>query len=668
MFSDEPSHNPSHTTPTTDNYLARRWPLTFLHAAESWTRMLTLPLCTHFFQLSRGLRARLSYATYKATHNLAHATLRDLEEQAEKQHAVVHASAGKPSSNYYNNPATQGNSAMTSTAPVRSVQKRGSMPPPPVSASAGKSLYSSILAPPPAKRARTIHNPQDPPIVAPPKPQTSTPARKSGKQARSNPSTSGKHKSTRKDDKGKGKDLDKRSTGHRLTPRSSFESVNDDVDMKAAATLTSLLLSRPALSASSPRSSMSAGSDAGSLHSYSQYAQSSTRTTTGGLQGQSFAAPYARSSTPPPLSKRTQSLSQASDVRFHSHSRSVPNAKVTPKTQSQPIISANSRAYAHSNSPRNPPTDSEAADLMLFLATSPSPARPTTTKDRDAKDAAAFRSLSGNPALQGRVLFSGPASASGSGDGQAYPHAHQSRGKPLQRDGSGFSSTLSIATDASGETVYAPGSTHQRPLSGPISVAPSSSAGLSTKHASFPTGPSQQSSLNVPQMPTVTPPTPTDQVPQNAQLPIAQPNSPSRPASRESARAAMSGTSSSQTMTQSSTRLSPHPVSAASSFSSSSSSTPATQYPGSAAPSSASIPTAPPTPSSHVPFNLHDFLNVSPSPAAATTSKTGNSNSLRADVGRRLFEEHHGAIGHNHGHGQGGSGAGLGAGIDLVNT
>ena len=557
-------------------------------------------------------------------------------------------------------------------------------PPPLVSASAGKSLYTSILAPPPAKRARTIHNPEDPPIVAPPKPKTATTARKGGKQASATAATSSKRKS-RKDDKGKGKETSGRSSGHRLTPRSSFgEDTNNDVDMKAAATLTSLLLSRPALSASSPRSSLSAGSDAGSLHS-SHFAQSSARTTTASAAGmpsheQAYHAPYARSSTPPPLSKRTQSLTQPSDVRYHSHSRSVPNARVTPKTQSQPIIGSSRARETHS--PHNPPTDSEAADLMLFLATSPSPVRPTTVKEREAKDAAAYRTLSGNPALQGRVLFPGSGSSAGGAEGQSHLYAHHSRGKPLQRDGSGFSSTLSIATDASGETVYAGGST-QRSIGISIGAAPSLGAGSPLKHGGgSSTGGvagahSQHNNLDVPQMPTITPPTPTDQAPQGAVLPLAPSQSPTRPSSRisnpDGARVGASGASS-QLVTHS------HPTSNASS--SSSSPTPVPQYaayPVSASGSMSSIPTAPPTPS-NVPFNLHDFLNVSPSPAASTPHKGGSGGSLRADVGRRLFEEHHASMGgmghvgspgrshHAHSHSQGGNGSGLGAGIDLVNT
>ncbi|TCD59767.1 hypothetical protein EIP91_011520 [Steccherinum ochraceum] len=596
-------------------------------------------------KLTRGLRARLSYASYKATHNLIHTTLNDLEEQTERQVTAAAPSASpiKSANNYYNNPATQGNSAMASAAASRAQAKRGSMlPPSSTSASAGKSLYTSILAPPPAKRARTIHNPQDPPIVAPPKPSTPTPtpARKGGKRTRATPTTSSKQKS-KKDAKGKGKDTGDKSSGRRLTPHSSFED-NTEVDMKAAATLTSLLLSRPSLSASSPRSSMSAGSDAGSLHSYSHFAQSSTRTTTAPTsampsQDHTYAAPYGRSSTPPPLSKRTQSLSQPSDVRFYSHSRVAPNAKVTPKTQSQPVISASARAHGDTHSPHNAPTDTEAADLMLFLATSPSPVRPTTVKDRDARDLAAFRSLSGNPALQGRVLFSGSGPGPGNADGQSHSPSHHGRGKPLQREGSGFSSTLSIATDASGETVYAGGSSQQKSFGRPFSTAPSFDSGSSSRLAPSSSHPMPGHYLGVPQMPTITPPTPTDQAPQHPAFPGQRPPSPTRSSSRTSGAGSTTGRApAGQPMPQGLPHHAPYPPSTTSSSSSSSTSTPVPLYQYqqtyySPHPSAQSVGAAPPTPSNGS-FNLHDFLNVSPSPAASTPQKTGSASSLRADV------------------------------------
>jgi hypothetical protein len=93
-----------------------------------------------------------------------------------------------------------------------------------------------------------------------------------------------------------------------------------------------------------------------------------------------------------------------------------------------------------------------------------------------------------------------------------------------------------------------------------------------------------------------------------------------------------------------------------------------------------------------VPFNFNDFINVSPSPAAAPPGfingqmKSGLSSSLRADVGRKLFEEEqqrHQTVTKGHGHGDGKtqefgealdgdhtgrSSLGLGAGIDLLQS
>lgn len=75
---------------------------------------------------------------------------------------------------------------------------------------------------------------------------------------------------------------------------------------------------------------------------------------------------------------------------------------------------------------------------------------------------------------------------------------------------------------------------------------------------------------------------------------------------------------------------------------------------------------APRTPSGS--FNIGEFINVSPSSAAHGTQMKLN-NSLRADVGRRLFEEHHG-LHSSSGRSEGGAArsSGLGAGIDLVKS
>ena len=449
------------------------------------------------------------------------------------------------------------------------------MPPPPsVTASATQSLFSSLLQPPPSKRARTIHNPQDPPVPPPTKPRPATPTRKTGKTQRGPPSSQSKGKA-KKDVKGK-----KRETGPSrriITPQSTLGSedfVDNDDDMKAAATLTSLLHSRPSMSvtASSPRSSLSAGSEGGSTQPYPHYAQSSTRTAATGSSALSeeitFNPRFARSSTPPPSSRhvRTQSLPHVGST--------------TPKMQAQ----SGHRKSNNTTTP-HPPSDTEAADLMLFLATSPSPVRPTTAKDRDAKDTSAFRTLSGNPGLKGRVLFSS--------SGQGNDDMSGATGKTPRREaGSNFSSISSIG----GESIGGPSATPSSPLN---------------PHTRTSRVDRQSNDLNdsrskrYPLLPAPTSPTRARPIERAASVPI------------------------------------------------------------SSEPRSAGV-TASPTPKGS--FNLHDYLNVSPSPAAAGPSS--KLSTLRANVGRKLFEEHHGM-------GSGASGrenvsasssGGLGAGIDLVKS
>lgn len=243
------------------------------------------------------------------------------------------------------------------------------------------SLYTSILAPPPTKQARTIHNADDPPVPASSRPlaspKTRAPKRSPGdgnrSQAKSrkldhgsspqSPKTRKVNRTSIGKGKGKGKEGLNADTG-------------GDVDMKAAATLTSLLMHhRPSMtgSASSPRSSID-GSEAGSIYSHSQFAQSSTRTIT---------------ATSPPVSvtANTSAATEASRIQ-------------TPP----PVTS--STGIEKATTPRPAPADNEAANLMLYLATSPSPARPT---NKDTRDLAAFRVLGGGPpgALRdkGRVLF-----------------------------------------------------------------------------------------------------------------------------------------------------------------------------------------------------------------------------------------------------------------------
>lgn len=511
--------------------------------------------------------------------------------------------------------AAHGNNTAAPGTSQRGLTRRGTMPPPPpVTASATQSLFSSLLQPPPSKRARTIHNPQDPPVPPPSKAVPATPPRKSATKAqRAAASSAAASKSKgRKDTKGKRRETGNAagSSSRLITPQSTLGSegfADNEDDMKAAATLTSLLLSRPSMSgsASSPRSSLSAGSDGGSSHSFSHYAQSSTRTTAPSSLPQSnepsFNAAYTRSRTPQPESRhaRTQSLPHLGNLQG--------SGNTTPKAQ----VRAGSSRLMGSNTP-HPPSDTEAADLMLFLATSPSPVRASTSKDREARDMAAFRTLSGNSALKGRVLFptAGPANEDTAPSGS----------NPLRRDATGsFSSVLTVATDLiddpadDGSQEHVVGVASQ---SSPLNPGNAKRSRSSSMH------------LNVPAPPTIIPPTPTEENPvQLLPLPPSSPTPAPRPRAEPLERSASA----------------PVPILA---------------------------PSAPPTPGNAVPFNFNDFINVSPSPAA--TGPAAKLTSLRANVGRKLFEEHQTLGGGAHGGndsmpGHGGPG-GLGAGIDLVRS
>ncbi|KAI0696925.1 hypothetical protein BC835DRAFT_830795 [Cytidiella melzeri] len=562
-------------------------------------------------QLARGLRTRLSYASFKAMHNLAHNTLPDLEAQAQSQAASSKSSANRPVSNT----ATPGSSA-NAQASSRGLTRKGTMPPPPpVTASATQSLFSSLLQPPPSKRARTIHNPQDPPVPPPTKSTPATPPRKSPSKASraSNPSASASKSKARKGAKGKGRDAGPSS--RLITPQSTLSSegfIENEDDMKAAATLTSLLLARPSKSgsASSPRSSISGASDAGSSHSFSHYAQSSTRTTAPSSvtlsQEGSFHGPFPRSKTPPvePRHARTQSLPQISSFSG--------NGNTTPKAQARHLGSRLS-----SSSTQYPSTDTEAADLMLFLATSPSPVRASTTKDKESKDMAAFRSLGGQPTLKGRVLF--PSLGSG-------PEERTAR--PLRRDPtSSFSSVLSSSTELIDDPADADGSSHEHLIGIPLPSSPLNPRAIKRSRSD------STSHLNVPAPPTVIPPTPTDDCPAPLLPSPSSSNQVTRPRAI-SEFGLMERASSVPALSE----VKPSPY-------------------------------APPTPNS-APFNFNEFINVSPSPAVQGTP--AKLTSLRANVGRKLFEEHQGMGGSAVNNREGLSGhtgpAGLGAGIDLLQS
>lgn len=546
-------------------------------------------------QLTRGLRTRLSYASFKATNNLTHNTLHDLENDVQLQSRAAASRSG----NYYNNPATQ-SSAATGGRPSG---RKGPMgPPAPVTASATHSLFATLLAPPPAKRARTIHNPQDPPVPAPAKVQAPSPSRKASKPTRgaqSSPSKAKGKRSTREKSGAKGKG--KQEEIHELEGRTA----DMDIDIQAAATLTSLLLSsRPSISAaaSSPRSSISAGSDAGSSHSFPHFQQSSTRTVAPAASVRSEASinmSQQRSGTPASTADSTAHYDHMPSGSTHEEGRS------TPKTGRRAMYASD-----HSGTP-HPPTDAEAANSLLFLATSPSPARASVARDRESKDAAGLRALSSGSNLKGRVLF--PTHSGGGGD-----DASSTNSRLLRREDTGsFTSTVSTTSSqfSLGSMTHMYNKyVHNRQMSGsPMNTSPNS-------------GPSASSQPAVPKEPTVTPPTPTD--PAASQL-LPAPPSPTRtersyasppPASPEA-----------------------HPESAPRTRGTSK--LPADSTPGNGS------------------FNFSDFINVSPSPAvgASSISRLGSA----TDVGRRLFEEHHASPGASQGGDASVSGAGLAAGIDL---
>ncbi|KAF8627048.1 hypothetical protein AX17_006388 [Amanita inopinata Kibby_2008] len=581
--------------------------------------------------VTRALRARLSYASYKATHNIPHVSLCDLEARTTSQGPPITlprtiAAKRKAAALHKDNANTGVTISPAATCSSRSSHRRGasgSMAPPPAlsstqtkfnssqtSATIGQSesgsssgrgpassLYTSILAPPPTKQARTIHNADEPPIspssrtapsprtrVAKPSSRAEGRGRGRGKNVEHTPKPANSPGRRR----GKNASIDKGKQKQALVDAEMNVDADGDVDMKAAATLTSWLLHnrQPTMagSASSPRSSFD-GSDTNSTYSYSHFAQSSARTTTTVASAGSPAAVSTTSTAEPPARSRTPS----------------------PVTKMPEHVT-----------PRTAPTDNEAADLMLLFATSPSPARPAGNKDN--RDMAAFRALTGNSnALlsKGRVLFP----SFGSGDAvnvedaggvlprSPYRHQHTRSGPPLVRaggDGSFNSSISSISSEMMGRR---------------SSTDANSGSGLSRQLT--------------PSLSQLLPPPP---------LPI-----------HDAATAAGSGTA-----------RTPDTPAASS----------AVQSPKSSGGLTAE-------------FNFSDFINASPSPAraGATTLLVGSvqakpSLGLRADVGRKLFEEEQmrNAMGGGSGAGGGGVGRnattrspaqespreqGLGASIDL---
>lgn len=480
---------------------------------------------------------------------------------------------------------------MTPIAGTSGSHRRGTMAPPTAipssstrprdspSANAVQSLYASILAPPPAKRARTIHNPEDPPVPAPPKMTNGTPRPRRGSEASSSSKKSHSRKGSssqafssvaertraqsrhRREDSDQHRDTTRRSKGKGRKREAALVDAEDphDIDMKAAATLTHLLRhSRSSIvagaNAASPRSSISAGSDLGSVHAHAHFAQSSTRTTTAPASmlpaaGSSFGTPGAgaRPKTPP-LGRRVPGSAEA---------------RTTPKMGSQatPLSAAGSASTA---------VDQEAVSLLTFFHESPSPARPTTVRSRDAQDAAAYRALGGaDLKAKGRVLFGG-----GGGGGSVYDPGLAHR--LLARDNSGsFASTATLVSDASSRSRL--GST------------------ATMIDTSFQHKPMSEGEYPTELKTTITPPTPIEPtLPQLHPMP-SSPTPMARPAHARARPTSPAAKPKTQTV---------HPT----------------------------------TPGTYT-FNLNEFINVSPSPAAMTRTPGALKPGLRGDGGRKLFEE-----------------------------
>ncbi|KAF9004029.1 hypothetical protein BDQ17DRAFT_472265 [Cyathus striatus] len=565
--------------------------------------------------VTRALRTRLSYASYKAIHNVSHVPLRDLEAQTQPQAqsqaasfsrtiAAKRKASGTP--HYYPNQPPNAN--LASATPRRGGS--GTMAPPPVSSprtphpshgstsaaaneqasssrtpSHATSLYASILAPPPSKQARTIHNAADPPVPPPSRPAPSPRVRtvkasprntadgrgaRQGAKARQNKAVTSPDKRKKQrvsQDKGKQKEQE----------RAMDVDVDGDVDMKAAATLTSLLLHhRPSIagSTSSPRSSVD-GSDTGSQYSYSQFTQSSARSSgrvTAPTQSTTpLLAPVHPTSAPPAPAPQVNAAESSTARVNAANSNSTPPPATLQGT------------------PRAAPTDNEAADLMLFLATSPSPARAS----KDARDMAAYRALGGGPEAlraKGRVLFSnqvGSGSPGPGGNPESLAVAHGTHRAPsaLSRgaEGSFNSSISSIGGDMGGRRSE---SSTPRPMSAPTGASQLLPPALMTLLPSAPTSPARKENI-------------------------------------------------------------------------------ATNSPRSTYVQAAPVPPGE--------FNFSDFINASPSPARGTVGQGHKRNhSLREDVGRKLFVEGNGGLAAPTGHSppkrsqpHPQDDRGLGAGIDL---
>ncbi|KZV64505.1 hypothetical protein PENSPDRAFT_738253 [Peniophora sp. CONT] len=395
-------------------------------------------------QMARNLRAKLQYAAYKVRHNVAHLTFEELEASARQETAAARVP----------NPNTQARAFVAAATAAANgdpanLQRRGSMAPPstipagaatsnlrgpPRSATDGanatQSLYASILAQPPPRRARTIHNADTQPAPAPSSSKQSGSSRTRKDRHRGDEDHTPVAERTRK---GKASEATASGSGSkRKAPASTSRSKaskrkrsddaavasrDDDQDLQAAATLTDLFRnSRSSFNAGNVQSPLSQAShvsdhtDAVAGQSSLGYQQSSARTQPGTspLIQSATAAPAHGSPTTPPRG-------EAPPIQRTATAGS--SAAASTVSSSQHLTATGSSSTG--------PVDQEAVKLLYYLHESPSPARPqvgVTPRERDAHDAAAFRALAGKNVASGsdvqangRVLFPGeearPASA-----------------------------------------------------------------------------------------------------------------------------------------------------------------------------------------------------------------------------------------------------------------
>lgn len=373
---------------------------------------------------------------------------------------------------------------------------------------AAHSLFASILAPPPSKRARTIHNPEAP-LVPPPKPyshqaptqNSSNRGKKKGKGTSKATKTDDKPSKSRSKVTGGRKRAGSHDSSH--TTRSAFsgEDVND-TDIKAAATLTEIFLSR---GAGSPRSSFASTATAPSSSQGHSLPNSQSRTA-GGVSHSQRSSTSSLHVTSPTLAHvpaqnsqgRTHSRTQSGASIASSGSGTVtgrgPGAGADGGRLDVNMVEATRRsttptAARPGDGGKAHATDSEAADLMLLLANSPSPRRPTVVRDKEAAR---------NVYAAGRVLFP-TASQSSTSSGQGEEYVESSReGRVLARtlgSAGSFSSVFGSERTLVGEGEFGKIGLGDKP----------SSTSASTKAVT----PLSTQSLNSPPDPVVTPPTPT---------------------------------------------------------------------------------------------------------------------------------------------------------------